>query len=236
MAKYRPVMIKIWNDSWFLSLTDQEKVFWFFLLTNPYFHISGIYELPKPLISPFQGGVEILTKFEKDGKVVYKEGWILIKNYLKNQAEQLQKKDNIYKSISSYLSENTQLVEMFDLINEDPYKTLIRPLGKEERGKRKVIKSKVIRLATPTRKETSFKKEDYNLIIEKYQSLKGIQLKGNEFKPVQQTIKSMFLSGRSKEDIVACMEFLANNPKECWQNWTINTILKQLPLFLAGKL
>jgi hypothetical protein len=115
---------------------------------------------------------------------------------------------------------------------------------KQKRNKNDTINNNVnndnnvknTRLATPTRKEISFKKEDYNLIIEKYQSLKGIQLKGNEFKPVQQTIKSMFLSGRSAEDIVACMEFLANNPKECWQNWTINTIFKQLPLFLAGKL
>jgi hypothetical protein len=93
-----------------------------------------------------------------------------------------------------------------------------------------------IRLDKPTRKELTFKKEEYDLIIKEYQSLKGIQLQGNEFKPVQQTIKTMFLSGRKTEDILACMRFFANNPKECWQNWTINTVFKQLPLFLSGKL
>lgn len=90
--------------------------------------------------------------------------------------------------------------------------------------------------AAPKRKEMSFKKEDYDFLIRKYQSLKGIQLRGNEFKPVQQTIKTMFMCGRKRDEIAACMDFFAMNVKECWQSWTIQTVAKQLPLFLAGKL
>lgn len=93
-----------------------------------------------------------------------------------------------------------------------------------------------IPLASPMRNKISFKKEDYDFLIEKYQSLKGIQLQGNEFKPVQQTIKSMFMSGRKVNEIIACMEFFNNNAKECWQSWTMRTVAQQLPLFLAGKL
>lgn len=154
MADYRPIKVKMWSDTWFLKLNQEEKLVWIYLLTNPYFHISGIYELPKSLISPFvgleMGGSndeksgskvdQILDQFQINKKIIYKDGWIFIKNYLKNQYQQINKKDNIYKGIITYLNENPKLIELFDLENEDPYKELIRPMGKEESNK--VVKRK----------------------------------------------------------------------------------------------
>ena len=149
MAEYRPIRNKIWHDEWFLSLLPAEKLFWLFLLTNEYVHISGIYELPKTLISPLTGIVEwqsIVDKFIKDGKIEYKEGFVYIRNYFKNQTKQINKKDNIIKAISAYLAENPRLVELFNLKYKAPYKTLISPLPdppesiKEESNKEESIK------------------------------------------------------------------------------------------------
>lgn len=142
MAEYRPIKVKIWHDSWFSSLQIEEKLFWIFLLTNDYFHISGIYELPKPLISPLSGcpnALPIIEKFIKEGKMEYKEGFIFIRNYLKNQDKQINKKDNIFKGISLYLSQNSFLISLFNLQEEAPYKPLISPLPSPY-VKRKVIK------------------------------------------------------------------------------------------------
>lgn len=130
MADYRPIKISIWDDDWFYSLTAEEKTVWFFLLTNKSVHVSGIYQLPKPLISPYVGVPpkeidRILKKFEAENKIVCKKGWIFIKNYLKNQVKQFTGKDNILKSIKVFLQENIELVKLFSLQDEAPYKPLL---------------------------------------------------------------------------------------------------------------
>jgi hypothetical protein len=143
MSEYRPVKTKMWHDNWFLSLSPEEKLLWSFLLTNEYTHISGIYELPKLLISPLTGIIEplkILEKFQNDGKIIYKNEWIFLKNYLNLNSKQISKKDNITKSIIAYLSENSFLISLFELEKETPYKPLIRPLCKEESNKDESIK------------------------------------------------------------------------------------------------
>ena len=93
-----------------------------------------------------------------------------------------------------------------------------------------------IRLVSTKRTDTSFPKDWYKQVIDKYQSLKGITLQGKEFLPVEQTCKTMFLSGRTPDQIIACMEFLNGANSEIYQNWTIRTIFKKLPEYLAGKL
>jgi hypothetical protein len=92
------------------------------------------------------------------------------------------------------------------------------------------------------RKDNKFKKEDYDEIIKEYQTIKGITLQGNEFLPVQQAIKTMFVSKRTKEEIINCMKWFDEKSKSddknlVWtKNWTINTIKIKMPEFLAGKL
>jgi len=101
----------------------------------------------------------------------------------------------------------------------------------------KEIYTKETRLDKPTkRKSFKYPKEWYNQVITKYQFLKGIQLQGEEFKPVQQVCKTMFMSNRTPKQIISCMEWIANSENEAYQSWTIRTIKIKLPEFLAGKL
>jgi len=85
-------------------------------------------------------------------------------------------------------------------------------------------------------KVTKFPKATYDEVIKKYQQFKGIKLQGNEFLPVQQTVKSMLVSGRTKEDIISFMEFLSDTENPAYSQWTIRTIKMKMPEYLAGKL
>lgn len=90
------------------------------------------------------------------------------------------------------------------------------------------------RLEKPTgRKQKKFPKEDYEKVLNAYQSLRGIELKGKEFDPVMQEIKTMFMSGRSVEDIIGCMKWLASGREKWMENWTIKTVRMKIPFYLA---
>lgn len=85
------------------------------------------------------------------------------------------------------------------------------------------------------RRNTSFNREDYSRVLEEYQSLKGIKLKGEEFKPAQQTIKTMFMSDRSADDIIYAMRWLDGSGKEWTEQWTLNTVKMKIPNILAER-
>lgn len=86
------------------------------------------------------------------------------------------------------------------------------------------------------RNHLKFPKENYNLVIKTYMRLKGISLSSSEFLPVQQAVKSMFISGHTPDDIILCMEFFAESALPHWQTWNINTVKMKMPEFKAGKL
>jgi len=92
------------------------------------------------------------------------------------------------------------------------------------------------------RKEVSFKKSEMDRVIKAYEKLKGVQFNGREYLPIQQAIKTMFMSNRSADDIINCMRWFAEKAKSgekeyIWtKNWTINTIKIKLPEFLSSKL
>lgn len=83
------------------------------------------------------------------------------------------------------------------------------------------------------RKKEKYPKEDYTLVIDKYQELKGIQLQGKEFQPIQQAIKTMFMSGRTPDQIIRVMEWFNNSDEDWTDNWTINTVRMKLPEIIA---
>lgn len=85
------------------------------------------------------------------------------------------------------------------------------------------------------RKLVKFPKEVYNKILDTYQDLKSIELKGSEFQPIQRDIKTMLMNGRKLEDIIACMKWM-NNDKFYQYKWTIKTVRFKLPEFLSGNL
>jgi hypothetical protein len=50
MANYRQLHTRTWSDSWFLGLTNVQKLLFIYLFSNPRASVTGLYELPLKLI------------------------------------------------------------------------------------------------------------------------------------------------------------------------------------------
>lgn len=87
--KMRSVNTHFWKDTWASQLESKEKLMFIYLLTNPLNTMLGIYEISPDLISletgiPLDQCLQILDKFEGDGKVLFIDGYIVIVSWLKN--------------------------------------------------------------------------------------------------------------------------------------------------------
>lgn len=90
MAKQRYVNTEMWTDSWFADLDPVEKLLFMYLLTNDSTNIAGVYQLPIRRMAADTGidremVSKILSRFADAGKVLEKDGWIIIINHLKHQ-------------------------------------------------------------------------------------------------------------------------------------------------------
>lgn len=91
MAKTRFINTKFWDDSYITKLRPYEKLLFLYLLTNPLTNISGIYEIETRRMT-FDTGIEegtikdILKVFEKNKRIYYRKGWVVIANFVKNQS------------------------------------------------------------------------------------------------------------------------------------------------------
>jgi hypothetical protein len=91
MAKQRYLNTRFWRDNYISELDPSEKLLFIYLLTNPDTNISGIYEIPLRIIALDTGidkemVIKIIKRFTADNKIVYKSGWVAIKNFIKHQA------------------------------------------------------------------------------------------------------------------------------------------------------
>ena len=50
MAVARLIQTSIWYDDFFFALDQDEKLLFFFFLTNPHTNIGGVYQVPKAYI------------------------------------------------------------------------------------------------------------------------------------------------------------------------------------------
>lgn len=88
MANYRQIHTQIWQDNWFLDLNTSEKLLFIYLFSNDRTSLSGLYELHKRTIS-FETALKskevdtILNRFERDGKLYYRDGVVWIVNMKK---------------------------------------------------------------------------------------------------------------------------------------------------------
>ena len=79
---------------------------------------------------------------------------------------------------------------------------------------------------TPTqRKESHYAKEDYNQVIKAYEKAKETKFEGKEYDPIMQTIRTMFFNGRTPEQIIATIEFMADQNE---YDWTIRTVQNKI--------
>lgn len=91
MAKYRVVNTRFWDDTYVAELTPNEKLAFLYLLTNALTTIGGVYELSLKRAA-FDVGLPIrdlraaFDKFETDRKIVRKDDWIGIVNFVKHQS------------------------------------------------------------------------------------------------------------------------------------------------------
>jgi hypothetical protein len=75
------------------------------------------------------------------------------------------------------------------------------------------------------RADISFPQDDYTRVIDKYKEIKELDLKGNEYAPIQQTIKTIFMNGRTPDEIIAVIEYLGDQDD---YSWTINTVKNKI--------
>jgi hypothetical protein len=87
----RSINTRVWSDDWFESINPSEKLLWIYLLTNAQTNMLGIYEISIKRIQ-FETGLnkEIIEKalkgFESVKKAIYNNGFIILPNWMKNQA------------------------------------------------------------------------------------------------------------------------------------------------------
>jgi hypothetical protein len=90
MAKQRMVNTRFWDDDYTSNLDPIEKLLFLYFLTNTSTNICGVYEIPLKKIANETGidkemVIKIIGRFTKDLKVFYKDGWIVVRNFIKHQ-------------------------------------------------------------------------------------------------------------------------------------------------------
>ena len=90
MATYRKLHTTFWTDPFVENLTQEQKLFYLYLITNTKTKQSGIYEITKKYMAYETGFsikeiTELITYFVNDGKILYSEttNEIAITNWIK---------------------------------------------------------------------------------------------------------------------------------------------------------
>lgn len=171
MSKNRMINTKFWSDGWIINLDPLERYLFIYFLTNEHTNICGIYELPIRVIARESGiDDEMIRKMLKklSDKILYIDGWIYIKNFLKHQKSS----GNIKVGIENGLKEVPK--EIMDKINKV---SLYKPKSKH---------TPLCPKHSPIlESESEFESE---LEVSATKDKKQIDFLINEFKPINPTI------------------------------------------------
>jgi hypothetical protein len=90
LTKQRYISTSIWSDDWFDSLSEREKLVYFYLLTNEHTNPAGVYQCTLKNVRLEIGlnreEIErIMAKFAAAGKAFYYNNYIIIPKWLKHQ-------------------------------------------------------------------------------------------------------------------------------------------------------
>lgn len=90
MSTQRYIATSIWTDEWFGELDPHKKLTYFYLLTNPFTNVAGVYQLNLRYAAADLGLskdeiVQELLEFEEDGKAYYRDGWVILPRWPKHQ-------------------------------------------------------------------------------------------------------------------------------------------------------
>jgi hypothetical protein len=89
-TKQRYISTSIWSDDWFDSLSEREKLVYFYLLTNEHTNPAGVYQCTLKNVR-VEIGIsreeieQIMAKFTEAGKAFYFREYIIITKWLKHQ-------------------------------------------------------------------------------------------------------------------------------------------------------
>lgn len=90
MAKTRHINTRFWDDDFIAGLDPQGKLLFLYFLSNPLTDLCGAYEITLRRVA-FDTGLspkkiaELLGCFEAAGKILFRNGWVLIRNFGKHQ-------------------------------------------------------------------------------------------------------------------------------------------------------
>lgn len=114
-GRFNSVNSQFWVDNYTSNLDPIEKLLFLYFLTNTQSNIAGVYQIPIKNIAVETGidrdmVTKILARFEKDRKIFYKDGYIIIRNKL-----EFNKKDNdsIYKGAMSIIESLPNEIRVF---------------------------------------------------------------------------------------------------------------------------
>ena len=81
---------RFWDDNYTSNLDPIEKLLFLYVLTNTSTNICGVYEIPIKKVASETGldkdmVMKVLERFAADNKIYYSDGWMIVKNFAKNQ-------------------------------------------------------------------------------------------------------------------------------------------------------
>jgi len=136
MKKLKSINSYFWRDPYIQGLKKDEKLLYAYFLSNPECNLAGIYEISLKTIT-FESGITkskvtaILQKFQSDKKILYKDNYIIIRNYTKNQKYNPNMIKNVKEIIENLPDEVKGTIKKFNyeilenLINEKTTKESI---------------------------------------------------------------------------------------------------------------
>lgn len=120
MAQRRYINTSFWTDNYVVEkLSPDSKYLFLYLLTNPNTNIAGKYEISLRQMA-FQTGyddvmlLKMLGRLEKDEKLFYRNGWMVLHNWEKHQGKSPQVLEGIKRindSLPDWLKDLIKEVE-----------------------------------------------------------------------------------------------------------------------------
>lgn len=133
-SKLRSVNTRFWDDSYVINLDPIEKLLFLYFLTNPLTNLAGIYEIALRRIA-FDTGIDkemvskILERFEKDKKIYYRENYLILANFYKNQNYNPSMLTNAENYINSLPK---SIISFIENLEGQPVASLLPTCGQEE--------------------------------------------------------------------------------------------------------
>lgn len=117
-TKLRSINTKFWVDIYIVKLSPLERYLFLYLLTNSHTNLAGVYEIALETIASETKLKEreiekIFQRFIEDKKIIYKEGFLIIKNFIKNQSFNNSMIKNVEKTIAQLPKEIREIYNDF---------------------------------------------------------------------------------------------------------------------------